>query len=72
MTISVRPLHHESGNQEFLTILQTNLPSLPRDCRFQLRAEAAHVVAYAKPQSVVSEFLQKGPIWSFSQVEIGA
>ena len=72
MTISVRPVHHESDNQEFLKILQTNLSSLPRDCRFQLRAEAAHLVAYAKPQSIVSEFLQKGPIWPFRQAEAGA
>jgi len=40
--------------------------------RFRLRSEAAQVVAYARPQSAVSEFLQKGPIWSFSQAEVGA
>jgi hypothetical protein len=40
--------------------------------RFQLRSEVAQVVAYAKPQAAVSEFLQKGPIWSFSQTEVGA
>jgi hypothetical protein len=40
--------------------------------RFQLRSEAAQVVAYAKPQSGVSEFLQMNPIWSFNQAEIGA
>ena len=35
MTISVRPVHHESENQEFLTILQANLPSLPHERRFK-------------------------------------
>jgi hypothetical protein len=40
--------------------------------RFKLRSEAAQVVAYAKPQSEVSEFLQKNPTWSFHQAEIGA
>lgn len=40
--------------------------------RFQLRSEAAQVVAYARPQSAVSEFLQSSPVWSFSQAEVGA
>jgi len=40
--------------------------------RFRLRSEAAQVVAYAKPQSAVAEFLEKSPIWSFHQAEIGA
>jgi hypothetical protein len=40
--------------------------------RFQLRSEAAQVVAYARPQSPVSEFLQSSPVWSFSQAEVGA
>jgi hypothetical protein len=40
--------------------------------RFQLRSEAAQVVAYARPQSEMSGFLEKSPIWSFSQAEIGA
>jgi len=40
--------------------------------RFQLRSEAAQVVAYARPQSAVSEFLQRSPLWSFSQAEVSA
>lgn len=40
--------------------------------RFQLRSEAAQVVAYARPQSAASEFLQSRPIWSFTQAEVGA
>jgi hypothetical protein len=39
---------------------------------FKLRSVAAQVVAYAKPQSEVSEFLQRNPTWSFNQAEIGA
>ena len=35
MTISVRPVYQESYNQEFLTILQANLPSLPDARRFK-------------------------------------
>ena len=35
MTISVRPVHQELENQQFLTILQTNLPALPHERRFQ-------------------------------------
>jgi hypothetical protein len=40
--------------------------------RFQLRSEVAQVVAYAKPQSAVSEFMARNPIWSLNQAEIGA
>jgi hypothetical protein len=40
--------------------------------RFRLRSEAAQVVAYAKPQSKMSGFLQASPIWAFSQAEIRA
>jgi hypothetical protein len=40
--------------------------------RFRLRSEAAQVVAYARPQSAVSGFLERRPIWSFSQAEVGA
>jgi hypothetical protein len=40
--------------------------------RFQSRSEAAQVVAYAKPQSAVSGFLERRPVWSFGQAEIGA
>jgi hypothetical protein len=40
--------------------------------RFQQRSEAAQIVAYAKPQSEVSGFLQRSPIWSFSKAEIMA
>lgn len=35
MTISVRPVHQQSENQEFLNLLQTNLPSLPHERRFR-------------------------------------
>jgi hypothetical protein len=35
MKISVRPVHHESDNQELLSILQANLPDLDHDRRFQ-------------------------------------
>jgi len=34
MTISVRPVHHETDNQEFLRILRSNLPTLPHERRF--------------------------------------
>jgi hypothetical protein len=40
--------------------------------RFRLRSEAAHVVAYAKPQGQISRFLQGRPTWAFSQAEIRA
>jgi hypothetical protein len=40
--------------------------------RFRLRSEAAQVVAYARPQSEMSGFLQGSPIWAFSQAEIRA
>jgi hypothetical protein len=40
--------------------------------RFQLRSEAAQVVAYARPQSEMSGFLERSPTWSFSQAEIAA
>jgi hypothetical protein len=40
--------------------------------RFQLRSEAAQVVAYAKPRSEMSGFLERSPIWAFSQAEVGA
>jgi hypothetical protein len=40
--------------------------------RFRQRSEAAQVVAYAKPQSEISAFLQASPIWAFSQAEIRA
>ncbi len=40
--------------------------------RFRLRSEVAQVVAYAKPQSAVSEFIARNPIWSLNQAEIGA
>ncbi len=36
---------------------------------FRLRSEAAHVVAYAKPQGETSLFLQGRPIWAWNQVE---
>ncbi|HEY2547622.1 MAG TPA: hypothetical protein VGI46_16240 [Candidatus Acidoferrum sp.] len=37
---------------------------------FRLRSEAAHVVAYAKPQTELSAFLQSKPIWAFNKAEI--
>jgi hypothetical protein len=40
--------------------------------KFSLRSEAARVVAYAKPQTEVAEFLHQSPNWSFSQSEIRA
>jgi hypothetical protein len=40
--------------------------------RFRLRSEVAQVVAYAKPQSEVSEFLNRSPSWAFTQAEIRA
>lgn len=40
--------------------------------RFQMRSEAAQIVAYAKPQSEMSGFLEKSPIWTFSQAEVAA
>jgi hypothetical protein len=40
--------------------------------RFRLRSEAALVVAYAKPRSEVSRFLQGSSNWAFTQAEIRA
>jgi hypothetical protein len=40
--------------------------------RFQMRSEAAQIVAYAKPQSETSRFLESSPAWAFSQAEIAA
>jgi len=40
------------------------------EMHFRLRSEAAQVVAYAKSQAEVSEFLKRSPNWSFNQVEI--
>jgi len=40
--------------------------------RFQVRSEAAQIVAYAKPQSEMSCFLEKSPIWAFSRAETAA
>jgi len=39
---------------------------------FRLRSEAAQVVAYAKPQGLVSGFLKENPRWDFQQAELRA
>ena len=37
---------------------------------FRVRAEAAQVVAYARPKSETDAFLQASPVWAFAQAEI--